>query len=200
MALKNGNLRRADELLSLRPQHADRGQRANQRLELYVQGERALAAGHDTEALRLFQRAVKQRTPLYAVDWYEDCLASALLRLGRHDEAIQEYHRVLTVYPRLALAWRGIGRAFLAKQQSGLARQAFAKVGEIWKRGDKDLPHRAEADRPIGPMHDRLPVSVKPAAGSKASILSNERVLVGNWELGSRELGIGSGEWRAPHE
>ena len=49
---------------------------------------------------------------------------------------------------------------------------------------DKDLPYRAEADRPIGPMHDRLPVSVKPAGGSKASILSNERVLVGNWELG----------------
>lgn len=150
LALRNGDLRRADELLALRPPHADRGQRANQRLELYIQGERALAAGDHPEALRLFQLAVKQRTPLYAVDWYEDCLASALLRLGRHDEAIREYHRVLAVYPRLALAWHGLGKALLAAQQPGLARQAFAKVAEIWKRGDKDLPQRAEANSPIG--------------------------------------------------
>ena len=145
LALHRSDLATAKRLLAARPVHSDRGQRANGRLELYVEGQFQLA-GHDAVgAIRTFQQAVAKRTPLYAVDWYEDCLANAYLRLGRFDEAITEYHRVLAIYPRLALSWYGLAKAHLAKRQDESAREAFRKMLEIWQQGDPDIPELAEA-------------------------------------------------------
>jgi tetratricopeptide (TPR) repeat protein/DNA-binding winged helix-turn-helix (wHTH) protein len=145
LALKRGDLAAADELLNMRPEHAERGQRENLRYQLYVRGERALAA-HDTKAaLAAFQHAVAVRTPFHVMEWYEDCLGNAYLRLGRFDEAIAEYRRVLAIFPRLAPGWHGLGKAYLAKHQDAAARDAFAKVVEIWHEADTDIPELAEA-------------------------------------------------------
>ena len=145
LALHRSDLASAKRLLAARPVHSDRGQRANGRLELYVEGELDLA-GHDpVGAVRTFQQAVAKRTPLYAVDWYEDCLANAYLRLGRFDEAITEYRRVLAIYPRLAMSWYGLAKAHLAKRQDEAAREAFQKMLEIWQLGDPEIPELAEA-------------------------------------------------------
>ena len=138
LALRRKDLANADRLLNQRPPHADRGQRANSRLELYVRAERALATG-DSAALALFQEGAAQRTPLYAIDWYEDCLARAYLRLGRTKEAVAEFERVLRIYPRLALAWNGLAQAYLAQGDERQARIALAKVSEIWRHADPDV-------------------------------------------------------------
>lgn len=143
--LRRGDLMRASRLLTERAVHADRGQRANDRLLLYVRGEYALASGQPARALELFRHAVAQRTPMYAIDWYEDCLADALRRLGRFDQAIAEYHRVLAIYPRLASAWYGLAQAFQANGDAAQARLALQRVAGIWKHGDADLPELVAA-------------------------------------------------------
>jgi len=157
LALNRGDLAAADRLLAVHPEHADRGQRANDRLFLYVQGQRALAARDASSAIRIFQKAVAQRTPMYAVDWYEDCLANAYLRLGRLDEAILEYKRVLGIYPRLALAWHGLAKAYSANRQDALARWAYGEVPEIWSRGDEDIHQLSEAKTTVAPRQLAAP-------------------------------------------
>ena len=131
LALRQSDLAHADRLLAVRPQPADRGQRANHRLEHYVRGERALAAGDSAAAIALFQSAVAERTPMYAIDWYEDCLARAYLRLEKKDEAIGEYRRVLSIYPHLAPAWHGLAKAYAVKGDSASEAASFAKVAEL---------------------------------------------------------------------
>ena len=145
LALGAGDLTAADRLLAVRPQHADRGQRANRRLELYVRGNRALAGGDSARAIRLLAQATTERTPVYAIDWYEDCLAAAYGKMGRYPEAIAEYRRVLSIYPRLALAWHGLAKVLEASGKPGQAREAFRKVAEIWKEGENDIAELAEA-------------------------------------------------------
>jgi tetratricopeptide (TPR) repeat protein/DNA-binding winged helix-turn-helix (wHTH) protein len=149
IALSEGRLADADRLLAAMPQQVDRGQRGSRRFALYLQGERAMAGGDTSAALRLFEEALEQRTPFYALEWYEDCLASACLRTGRFQRAIAEYQRVVQTFPRLADSWHGLGKAFQATGQYAEAQQAFARVLEIWKRGDAAVPERLEATRAL---------------------------------------------------
>ena len=83
------------------------------------------------------------------MEWYEDCLASAYLRTGRVDEAIGEYRRVLEVYPRLALTWHGLAKAYQAKRDNKAAGEAFKQVIAIWGRGDEGIPEREEARKAL---------------------------------------------------
>jgi len=140
LALQQGDLSKADRLLATRVEHADRGQHANQRFVLTVRGERALAAHDPATAIDLLKKAVAERTPLYATEWYEDSLADAYLRLGRYGEAIAEYRRILAIYPRLASAWRGLATAYRATHQDNLARSAREEMLKIWCNADPDLP------------------------------------------------------------
>ena len=149
IALAEGRLADADRLLAAMPQQVDRGQRGSRRFALYLQGERAMAARDTGAAFRLFEEALAQRTPFYALEWYEDCLASACFRSGRFQRAIAEYQRVVKTFPRLADSWHGLGKAFQAAGQPAQAQQAFAKVLEIWKRSDAAVPERVEAARAL---------------------------------------------------
>ena len=90
------------------------------------------------------KKAVAERTPLYATEWYEDSLADAYLRLGRYGEAIAEYRRILAIYPRLASAWRGLATAYRATHQENLARSAREDMLKIWRNADPDLALLAE--------------------------------------------------------
>jgi tetratricopeptide (TPR) repeat protein len=96
-------------------------------------------------SIPLFRQAVAQRTPLYSIDWYEDSLAQAWLRLGRYPEAIAEFRRILSIYPRLALTWYGLAQALFAQGDEQQGRQAFAKVAEIWAQADPGLLQRFES-------------------------------------------------------
>jgi tetratricopeptide (TPR) repeat protein len=145
LALRQGNLPRADRLLAARPPHADRGQRANRRLELRVRAERAMASRQTEVALDLFRHAAAERTPLYAIDWYEEPLADAYLRLGRSPEAINEYQRVLGIYPKLALAWYGLAKACQAAGQPGPARRAYQQMALLWQQADPDIIELSQA-------------------------------------------------------
>jgi len=82
---------------------------------------------------------------MYAIDWYEDCLARAFQRLGRTEEAVAEYQRVLSIYPRLATAWYGLGKTQLARGDAASARLAFRQAAGIWSQGDNDIPELMEA-------------------------------------------------------
>lgn len=149
LAVRRGDLATADRLLAARPEPAGRGERGNRRDYFYALGERALA-GHDAPlALRYFQQSAAERTPYFLMDWHEDGLAEAYFRLGRVDDAIQEYRRVLAVYPRLAYTWHGLAKAFQARGQTASADSAFQNAIKIWAHGDADLPARMEAQNAL---------------------------------------------------
>jgi tetratricopeptide (TPR) repeat protein len=42
--------------------------------------------------------------------WAQQNLAQSLIKLGRRDEALREYRRVLAIKPRFGLAWLGLGQ------------------------------------------------------------------------------------------
>ena len=146
LALRSRDLTSADRLLESQPTQSDRGQRGSRRLRLFLMGERALAGKDPDSALRYFRDAVAERAPVYGMEWFEDCLASAYSRIGKFDAAIEEYQRVLGTYRRLALTWYGLAKAYQAKGRREDARKAFQKMLEIWEHGDQGIPERVEAE------------------------------------------------------
>ncbi|MGH9938212.1 MAG: winged helix-turn-helix domain-containing tetratricopeptide repeat protein, partial [Blastocatellia bacterium] len=61
----------------------------------YQRGYVALRQGRAEESLNHFRAALRQRAVEWNIDSFEDCLANAYLELGRWDEAIAEYDRIL---------------------------------------------------------------------------------------------------------
>jgi tetratricopeptide (TPR) repeat protein/DNA-binding winged helix-turn-helix (wHTH) protein len=129
-----------DQFLTRRPLSGDRGKRVSQRFLLSAYGQRAMAAGNLDQALSYFRQALETRTPFYAFNWYEDCLGDAYSKAGRTQEAIEEYHRVLGRYPKLALVWYHLGQAFEHQGMHTEARGAMARFLELWKDADRDIP------------------------------------------------------------
>jgi len=142
LLLRRGDQASADDLLRKMPQteYTDRGARPPRRWDHCFRGRRALLLQQPAEAIAEFQEALRHPAGFADMDFVEDCLASAYLQLGRLDDAIAEYQRVLRMYPQDALAQAHLAMAWQRKGRLDLARPAFQRFLEIWKDADPDIP------------------------------------------------------------
>ena len=111
----------------------------------YQRGYVALKQGRAAEALNHFRAAVQQQSLDWSYDSYEDCLANAYLELGRVDEAIAEYERVLKINPHYPLAQYHLGQAYERKGEAERARAAYRSFLQSWREADAELPEVIEA-------------------------------------------------------
>ncbi len=128
----------------------DRGTRPNSRLELYYRGEIALHNGQTTEALDYFRQTIAHAPPVWHYADFEDCLANGYLKLGRFDEAIAEYQRILQLNPTYPLAEYHLGEAFQGKGAADEARSHYQNFLNIWKDADGDIPEIIGARKFLG--------------------------------------------------
>jgi tetratricopeptide (TPR) repeat protein/DNA-binding winged helix-turn-helix (wHTH) protein len=119
---------------------AARGTRAFERAPSYVRGCLNLKQGRAAEAVENFKEALRQRPLIFNIDSYEDCLANAYLELGRFDEAIAEYERILRLNPNYPLAQYHLAQALERKGQEAQAQSAYERFLQTWKDADADVP------------------------------------------------------------
>ena len=121
-------------------QYPDRGSRTSLRPLLYYRGSFDLRNGHSAEAVENFKAALKRRPQIWDIDAYEDCLANAYLELGRLDEAIAEYERILKLNPNYPLVHYHLAEAYKRKGQPDRARAEYEQFLQVWKDADADIP------------------------------------------------------------
>jgi tetratricopeptide (TPR) repeat protein/DNA-binding winged helix-turn-helix (wHTH) protein len=129
--------------------YSARGTRLSARSLSYYQGYFNLKQGESTQAINHFKEAVLRRPQIWDIDPLEDCLANAYLELGRTNEAIAEYERILRLNPNYPLAHYHLAQAY---EQKGLSEQARAEYGrflQIWKGADADLPAVTDARKQL---------------------------------------------------
>jgi tetratricopeptide (TPR) repeat protein len=143
-ALEQGDLARAERLkeqyLARWSHQTERGARVNRRGYYQLRGYFALKSGHAAEALEEFKAALRNRPPIWNLDWFDDCLANAYLELGQLDEAIAEYERILSLNPNFALAHYHLAQAYERKGEREQARSHYERFLQIWNQADPDLP------------------------------------------------------------
>ncbi|MFN7924134.1 MAG: tetratricopeptide repeat protein [Bryobacteraceae bacterium] len=122
-----------------------RGVRLSRRFETALLGHAALRSGESGRALALMKDALEQVPEYYLQTESEECLADAYLFLGRIDEAIAEYRRVLGLHPNLAVARYGLGVALAKRGDGGGSKAELRRFLEIWKDADRDLPQYRDA-------------------------------------------------------
>lgn len=152
VALQRGDLSTAEKLkLSIEKRSPKgRGTRGELRELLYYQGLFALKSGRGDEAVEKFKEALRRRPPTWFLDPYEDCLANAYLALGRFDEAIGEYERVLKLNPNYPRVHYNLAQANERKGQPEQARAEHTKFLEVWKEADADVPEVTAARKALG--------------------------------------------------
>jgi tetratricopeptide (TPR) repeat protein len=154
LAAERGDFKAAARIVEgLRPDvDLARGQRGFLRLHYWMVGYLALKRGQSAEAVENFQEALRHRSLAWDIDSLEDCLANAYLELGRLDEAIGEYERILRVNPSYPLAHYHIALAYERKGDRERARAAYERFLEIWNEADQDLPEVIEAKHRLAPQ------------------------------------------------
>jgi len=120
--------------------YTNRGARLSPRFISYFRGYLNLRFGKSAEALENFKDALRHRPATWNIDAYEDCLANAYLELGRLDEAIAEYERILKLNPNYPLANYRLAEVYARKGQVDLAKASTARFLEIWEEADQNLP------------------------------------------------------------
>ena len=106
----------------------------------YIRGYLNLRFGKSAEAIENFKDALRHRPATWNIDTYEDCLANAYLELGRLDEAIAEYERILKLNPNYPLANYRLAEVYARKGQVDLAKASYARFLQTWEEADQDLP------------------------------------------------------------
>ncbi len=122
------------------PSGSNRGRRILSRYKFYFRGILALEKNQTDEALAEMKKAVRHLPPTYDMDPLEDCLAQALLRLNRIDEAVAEYERILRLNPNYPLARFHVALALEKKGQNERARENYKLFLESWRDADTDIP------------------------------------------------------------
>ena len=120
------------------------------RFNSYIRGYLNLRFGKPAEAIENFKDALRHRPPTWNIDTYEDCLANAYLELGRFDEAIAEYERILKLNPNYPLANYRLAEAYARKGQRDLAGASYARFLQTWITADQDLPEVIAAKKHRG--------------------------------------------------
>ena len=96
----------------------DRGARGAFRELPFCQGQIELKSGRPAQAIEKFKETLQYRPPIWNIDAYEDCLANAYLELGRYDEAIAEYERILKPNPNYPLLHFHLAQVYERKNQA----------------------------------------------------------------------------------
>lgn len=125
---------------------AGRGSRPSPRFELYYRGLIALNNGRNDEAIAYFRQTITHPPPTWHQQDFEDCLADALLKLGRFDEAITEYQRILQLNPHYPRAHFHLGQAYASKGEAEQARVSYQTFLDVWKNADADIPEVVSAN------------------------------------------------------
>jgi tetratricopeptide (TPR) repeat protein/DNA-binding winged helix-turn-helix (wHTH) protein len=107
--------RRLEAMLGKDIPSQERGTPGDLRTRFYYLGYIAFQRGQTQKALDLFRTALRHLPPTSGMDIYEDCLANAELKLGRYQEAAEEYRRILRFNPNYPSA---NARLQLAEQRS----------------------------------------------------------------------------------
>jgi tetratricopeptide (TPR) repeat protein len=142
LALEQGNLKMAENLnqrLFEKWLYTNRGASRELRSIYYAHGYFALKQGRSAEAIEDFKEALRRRPPFWNIDSFEDCLANAYLELGRLDEAIAEYERILSINPNYPLAHYHLAEAYERKGEQDKARDEYERFLETWKDSDPDI-------------------------------------------------------------
>ncbi len=119
--------------------YPQRGARHDLRSHAYFRGYLELKGGHASEAIALFKEALRHLPPTSGIELYEDCLANAYLELGRLEEAISEYQRILRLNPNYPLVQYHLGQAYERKGEHERAQAAYEHFLQIWKSADPDI-------------------------------------------------------------
>src|ERR1051326_4421757 len=117
----------------------ERGLRSSQRPLWYVRGLYALKTGAAEAAIDDFKQALSHRPQTWSIDAFEDCLANAYLKLGRFDEAVAEYQRILKLNPNYPLVHYHLALACEGKGQNDEARAEYQRFLQLWKDADADI-------------------------------------------------------------
>lgn len=120
--------------------YASATERGTLRIWEYQRGTVALRQGRADEALKHFRAALAHRAVEWNIDSFEDCLANALLELGRVDEAIAEYERILRINPHYPLAAYHLGQAYERQGAAAQSRAAYERFLQSWQAADAGLP------------------------------------------------------------
>jgi tetratricopeptide (TPR) repeat protein/DNA-binding winged helix-turn-helix (wHTH) protein len=131
---------RISGLLQPPPPSPNRGSRGGERAWSAIQGLLALKRGEGDKAIAQYREAIQNRVTASDPETFEDVLANAYLELGRFDEAIAEFERILKINPRYPLAHYGLGLAYEGKRQSESARKSYEQFLTVWAMADSDIP------------------------------------------------------------
>ncbi|MDT4969122.1 MAG: hypothetical protein QOJ64_3859 [Acidobacteriota bacterium] len=150
-ALEKNDLARAEKLKAAMEKFSrtGRGARGDARELAYFEGMFDLKNGRGNEAIEKFKDALNHRAPIWNFTSYEDCLANAYLELGRLDEAITEYERILKLNPNYPLAHYHLAQAYERKGQNEQARAEYQRFLEVWKDADADIPEVVNAKKAV---------------------------------------------------
>lgn len=143
VAVEKGNMMRAkklEETVLVKIKNNDRGARSNQRFDYFLRGYIALKKGRNEEAINLFQETLKRKPPIWNIEGFEDSLANAYFEIGRLDEAIAQYQRVLKLNPNYPLARFHLAQALEQKGLKEESRIEYLNFLENWKQADEDIP------------------------------------------------------------
>jgi tetratricopeptide (TPR) repeat protein/DNA-binding winged helix-turn-helix (wHTH) protein/TolB-like protein len=152
LALERGDTAGAARLKATLLQNVpypERGVRNELRSHDYYLGTLALRDKRRDEAVAYFKNALRHLPPSSGLDLYEDCLANAYLEVGRLDEAIQEYQRILHLNASYPLAEYHLAQAYQREGKFDQARAAYARFLQIWKDADGDIPEVLDAKRQL---------------------------------------------------
>jgi len=135
------------------PELPNRGSRNSDRMWLTFHGRLALKRGEATKALELLQSALDEPAASAEADTLEDCLANAYLELGRFDDAISEYERILRLNPRYPLAQYRLGLAYEGSKRLDRARHSYEQFLTVWAGADRDVPEIVSAQQKLAALH-----------------------------------------------
>jgi tetratricopeptide (TPR) repeat protein/DNA-binding winged helix-turn-helix (wHTH) protein len=152
VALARHDRASADRLYRAMPPRpwASRGTRLSPRLGEFLDGHVALSDGRAAQAIEHFTRAVRHAPVPYHLESLEDCLAEAYLTLGRLDEAVAEYERVLRLSPTMGRARYRLAVALERKGETSRARAEYERVLQLWQNADPDVPEVVAARQRLG--------------------------------------------------
>jgi tetratricopeptide (TPR) repeat protein len=130
--------------------YTNRGTRLPPRSISYIRGYLNLRFGKPEEAILNFKVALGQRPSTWNIDTYEDCLAQAYFELGRLDEAIAEFERILKLNPNYPLVNYHLGEAYARKGQQEEAKTCYQRFLQSWKDADENLAEVIAAEKYLG--------------------------------------------------
>ncbi|HEX3083815.1 MAG TPA: tetratricopeptide repeat protein [Pyrinomonadaceae bacterium] len=151
IALEKNDLAQATRLKQEleQDQSNDRGVRLSLRPLYYWRGLFALKTGATADAVDNFKLVVNHRPQAWHLESWEDCLGNAYLQLGRLDEAVAEYERILKLNPNYPLVHYHLAQAYEHQGQRDQARYEYEQFLEKWKDADADVPEMIAAKKAL---------------------------------------------------